>query len=528
MHRIGKALVAVLAGVSLLGPALRSAANAQEKGQSWPTKEWQTSSPEDQGMDSNELASLIDFGASHGMDSLLVVRHGKIVGEAYYAPFRIGLKHRVNSVTKAVVGTLIAIAFKEGVLASPDQRVLDFFSDRTIANVDDRKKALTIQSLLDMTSGIDWTEPLSSAPPTSFFSMERSQDWQQFILDRPMAESPGSVFNYDSGNAHLLSAIITKATGRSALDYATEKLFGPLGIGDVYWRHDPQGVSAGGAGLYLQPRDMAKIGTLYLKDGVWEGNQILPAKWIDRVKHATVDMRQSWGPNLRYASLFWAIPSKSAYSAVGYHGQLIVVMPTLDCVAVVTGSSRFPGSSGSPASPRYSLDTLVNLVAGAAKSDKPLPQNPPALAHLASRVQDAATEKPTSGSDASELAKAISGKVYHFTDNALRLSSLSVDLVGPNPSYEYVNYASQPGAPTEQFGGPIGLDGAYRIGGRRSFGISAAKGVWLDKTTFVIDLQTLGNDDAAKVSLTYSGKGVEVSFESAGGFKLKLHGEAGD
>jgi CubicO group peptidase (beta-lactamase class C family) len=268
MRRIWKALVAVLAGVSLLGPGPRSAANAQEKGQSWPTKEWQTSSPEDQGMDSNELASLIDFGASHGMDSLLVVRHGKIVSEAYYAPFRIGLKHRVNSVTKAVVGTLIGIAFKEGLLASPNQRVLDFFSDRTIAEVDERKKALTIQSLLDMTSGIDWIEPLSSARPESFFAMERSQDWQQFILDRPMAEAPGSVFNYNSGNAHLLSAIITKVTGRSALDYATEKLFGPLGIGDVYWRHDPQGVSAGGAGLYLQPRDMAKIGTLYLQDGM--------------------------------------------------------------------------------------------------------------------------------------------------------------------------------------------------------------------------------------------------------------------
>jgi CubicO group peptidase (beta-lactamase class C family) len=528
MHRMLKALLAVLAVVSLLDSGVRSAANAQEKGPSWPTKEWQTSSPEDQGMDSNELASLIDFGASHGMDSFLVVRHGKIVSEAYYAPFRIGLKHRVNSVTKAIVGTLIGMAFKEGVLASPDQRVLDSFSDRTIANLDERKKALTLQSLLDMTSGIDWIEPLSSARPESFFAMERSQDWQQFILDRPMAESPGAVFNYNSGNAHLLSAIITKVTGRSALDYATEKLFGPLGIGDVHWRHDPQGVSAGGAGLYLQPRDMAKIGTLYLQDGVWEGHQIVPAKWIDRVNHATVDMHQSWGPNLRYASLFWAIPAKSAYAAVGYHGQLIVVMPTLDIVAVVTGSSRFPGASSSPASPRYSLDTLVDLLTGAAKSDKPLPGNPTALSHLASRVQDAAAEKPTSVSEASELAKAISGKVYRFKDNALRLNSFSVDLVGPAPSYGYVNYSGPSAAPTERFGGPIGLDGAYRIGGRRPFGSSAAKGVWLDKTTFVIDVQTLGNDDTAKVSLAYSGKGVDVSFESAGGFRLKLHGEADD
>jgi hypothetical protein len=126
------------------------------------------------------------------------------------------------------------------------------------------------------------------------------------------------------------------------------------------------------------------------------------------------------------------------------------------------------------------------------------------------------------------LAKAISGKVYHFKDNPLRLNSLSVDLVGPDPSYGFDNNNGPSAAPTERFGGPIGLDGAYRVGGRRPFGISAAKGAWLDKTTFVIDLQTLGNDDTAKVSLAYSGKGVDVSFESAGGFRLKLHGEADD
>ena len=94
--------------------------------------------------------------------------------------------------------------------------------------------------------------------------------------------------------------------------------------------------------------------------------------------------------------------------------------------------------------------------------------------------------------------------------------------------HEYVNQAGRAEEPTGQVGGRVGLDGAYRVGGRRSFGISAGKGIWLDKTTFVIDLQTLGNDDAAKVSLTYSGKGVDPRFESVGGFKLKLHGEAGD
>src|SRR6202047_5174392 len=115
-------------------------------------------------------------------------------------------------------------------------------------------------------------------------------DWVKFILDRPMSSVRGYAFNYNSGNTHLLSAIITKLSGMSVLEYAKAKLFGPLGINDVSWQHDPQGISNGGYGLYLQPRDMAKVGYLYLRDGSWEGKQLLPPAWIDKVSHATVNM----------------------------------------------------------------------------------------------------------------------------------------------------------------------------------------------------------------------------------------------
>src|SRR6516162_6539076 len=111
-------------------------------------------------MDSTTLANLIGFGATHELESLLVIRHGTIIAEAYYAPFRTGVKHRINSATKSIIGTLIAIALREGLLDSLDHRAMDFFSDRTIAYLDDNKKAITIQNLLDMTSGLDWTEPL--------------------------------------------------------------------------------------------------------------------------------------------------------------------------------------------------------------------------------------------------------------------------------------------------------------------------------------------------------------------------------
>ena len=158
MHRLSNVLLAILLAVSTLMYVLP--ATAQEKPQPWPTKAWATSSPEEQGMSSERLAKLVEFGGLNNMDSLLVTRHGRIVLEATYAPFRAGLKHRINSSTKAVISTLVAMAMRDGRLDSTDRRVMEFFADRTIANLDDAKKAITIRHLLDMTSGLEWTEGL--------------------------------------------------------------------------------------------------------------------------------------------------------------------------------------------------------------------------------------------------------------------------------------------------------------------------------------------------------------------------------
>ena len=150
-------------------------------------------------MDSAAVARLVDFGAANAMDSLLVTRHGRLVAEAYYAPYRANLKHAVNSTTKAVVGTLTGMAIQDGLLASRDQAVTDFFPERTIANLDAAKKAMTIGHLLDMTSGIDWKEKLDNSVPETALQFGRSRDWQGFVLDRPMAQPPGCGFNYHSG-----------------------------------------------------------------------------------------------------------------------------------------------------------------------------------------------------------------------------------------------------------------------------------------------------------------------------------------
>jgi len=160
----------------------------------WPMPQWQTSTPEAEGMDSVALAKLVAYGKARSFDSLLIVRHGRIVLDAYYAPYTAEIPHIANSVTKAVTGTLIAIALKEGLLDSLDHPVLEFFKDRKITNVDDRKRAMTVRHLLDMTSGLGWDEGLEGGRAQSLTDVGRSADWVQFILDRPMAHTPGDLF----------------------------------------------------------------------------------------------------------------------------------------------------------------------------------------------------------------------------------------------------------------------------------------------------------------------------------------------
>jgi CubicO group peptidase (beta-lactamase class C family) len=482
----------------------------------WPTKEWQTSSPEEQGMDSKELAKLVDFGTTRSLDSLLVVRHGKIVTEAYYAPYAAGIPHAVYSAVKGVISTLMAIASKDGLLDNPNHRVLDFFDRSSIANVDDRKEAITVQSLLDMTSGIEWSMP------NSMFEMERSPDWVKFVLDRPMSSAPGDVFNYSNGNAHLLSAIVTKLTGMSALEYAKAKLFSPLEINDVFWEHDPQGISNGGKGMYLQPRDMAKIGYLYLHNGAWERTQLLPSDWIDKVTNATVDPHAPGEPELRYSNLFWVLPDKHAYAAFGYHGQVIMVFPELDIVAVTTGRDNYP------------LSKLADYISSLVKSDTALTSDAANANLLANKILDVSTEKQTEVGTTPEMAAIISGKVYRFPPNAINVKSLSLILTDPQPRYDMEMYARDATKSGTRFTGPIGLDGLYRKGEPTylqelaNCGVNAVKGTWQDNHTFVIDRLILGQGQPAeRWTLTFDEEKLNVRVKFEDGSEMSMDSETG-
>jgi hypothetical protein len=297
------------------------------------------------------------------------------------------------------------------------------------------------------------------------------------------------------------------------LDFARDELFKPLGISSVRWRDpDAQGVTDGESGLYLAPHDMAKLGYLYLHDGSWDGQQIIPSSWVDRARQGPVKATNG----LHYGNLWWSLPGKDAFMALGRHSQVILVLPKLDVVAVITGALKdgyVPKSD------------VIDSIAEAIKSDTPLPPDSTAQALLAASIQKAATEQASPVGPAPELAKTISGKSYRLGDNDLHAKTFSLNLVGPNPSWEYTIDTQRLDQPIARFAGPIGLEGLFRKSSPTPYGIEAVKGSWLDDRTFVVDRRILGHGETQKWTIAFDGKRVDVTFESTDGANAKLHGE---
>jgi CubicO group peptidase (beta-lactamase class C family) len=295
----------------------------------WPADAWRTSSPEEQGLDPQKLAQMLDAIQEQGLGfhSLLIIRNGYLVSETYFGANQADTRHELYSCTKSFVATLIGIAIDQGAIHGTDQRVVDFFPDRTFANPDSRKQAMTLDDLLTMRAGLDWQEGDPAYRP-----LFQSPDWLQYMLDMPMAQAPGSLFNYCSGCSHVLIAILQQATGKNPLDFARQTLFEPLGITKLNWDTASGGNPIGGWGLKLTARDMARLGYLYLRNGQWNGQQIVSAAWVE---NATRQHTEASG-DLGYGYQWWTVPSLGGYAALGLYGQTILVVPGSDLVIVTT------------------------------------------------------------------------------------------------------------------------------------------------------------------------------------------------
>jgi CubicO group peptidase (beta-lactamase class C family) len=300
---------------------------------------WIVATSEEQGIDSSRLDQMTDVieNLDLPVDAVVVVRHGQLVFEAYPNPdYSSDDLHLLYSVTKSFTSALVGIAIENGFIKDVDQKVVDFFPEWTIKNLDHRKQALTIEHLLTMSCGFEWEGPDDNLH--TWGEANRSGNPVKYVLDQPMASDPGTEWVYNGGCSHILSAILTKTTGLSTLGFARKYLFEPLGITEVRWPLDPQGIYYGGQDIWLTPRDMAKFGQLFLDNGFWEGQQIIPAEWVAR---SAENHMSNWVGGYGYQ--WWTFPQSEIFYASGAYEQRIYVIPELDMVVVFTANNKASG-----------------------------------------------------------------------------------------------------------------------------------------------------------------------------------------
>jgi CubicO group peptidase (beta-lactamase class C family) len=269
----------------------------------------------------------------------------------------------MQSVTKTVTSVVIGAAIARKEFPALDTPVLKFFDPSTVRNLDDRKRRMTIQHLLTMTAGLDWKEDLPYADPNnSAMLMEASFDWVRFAIDRPMSHEPGAVFNYNSGATQLLAHIFRGATGQDIEEYAARHLFAPLGIERYYWKRAPTGLADTEGGLYLHPRDLAKIAYLFLKKGIWDGQRVVESDWVN----ASLTPHVAVADGVKYGFKWWLYPygpdgAGMAWGGSGFGGQRPIVFPEYDLIVVFTGWNILPDRPS--LTPRVAIDRILQAVA---------------------------------------------------------------------------------------------------------------------------------------------------------------------
>ena len=458
----------------------------------WPTNGWRTAAPESHGFGSAIMAEGLRAIRQEGtkIHSLLVVRDGEVVLDAYFYPYDGSIVHDQASVTKSVMTTLIGIATDQSKL-DLDAPMLSFFPDREIANRDARKERITVRHLASNTAGMECIhlpdEPTSRA-------MHASPDWVQFTLDLPMVAEPGTTFAYCSPGMHLLSAILQQATGMNTLDFARANLFEPLGIHDVQWPGDPQGVTNGHGELYLHPHDSAKLGFLWLHGGQWDGQQIVSREWVRASSQLQIATGPDYGEDYGYGWWIARPDDDPTFSAEGRGGQRVLIFPAMNLVLVVTGGG-------------FEFDDVAGYLVAAIRDTNPLPANPAGIADLQAALAEVAQAPTQPVPPLPDMAHVISGRTYVFEDNPYRLASLRFDFSAGSAEAtlrltHYDDIANLLGA--------VGLDGQYRLTDasdspdeKYQVGL---RGAWSDAQTFVLDYNQVASPNTMVLNVHFDGK----------------------
>ena len=308
--------------------------------------EWQGSSAKEAGIDPDVIKAVFK-SFDQDVYSCLIIRKGKVVDEYFKEGYSKDSTFTLQSCSKSITSALAGIAIEQGYIKSITDYASSYLPQLANAKYADMGK-ITIRQLLNHTSGLTGTDS------HLWNQWRESPDWIDFLTSRPMKHKPGQIFEYSTGNTHLLAAILEKATGKGLLDYAKEVLFTPIGLTSAELGKDPQGIGDGGNGFAMTVYDMARFGLLYLNMGKWEGRQIVSESWV---KEST--SLQARNKVSRYGYQWWlrnyGKAGYSGYNAQGFGGEYIFIVPQLDLIIVFTSWHL-----GNVDSYSFNVDKIVN------------------------------------------------------------------------------------------------------------------------------------------------------------------------
>ena len=317
---------------------------------------WSVSTLDAAGLDKSRIQSLMESilsGEQGRVDSILIARGGDLVVEEYFFGNERDKPHSIQSITKSVNSLLVGVAIDRGEIKSIDDPVYEYFPDRAETKWVAEKYPITLRHLLTMSAAIEWNETLPySDPKNSNTMMNDSGDWLGFVLGLDQAGEPGRISYYSSGQSMLLGGVVKNATGLYSDEFAQETLFKDLGVGDFSWFSAPDGTRHTGGGLSLTGRDLMKMGELMRMGGVWNGKQVVPADYVEASWRDRLSMKDEETEDAEWAYGYqWWLPTYTidgqkveVISGIGYGGQYLGVVPSLDLVFVINGGEFVDGA----------------------------------------------------------------------------------------------------------------------------------------------------------------------------------------
>ena len=381
-----------------------------------PSSNLPRSTPEEQGISSSAILRFIDQADEtlDGPHSFMLVRHGHVVAEGWWAPYTANDQHVMFSLSKSFTSTAVGLAVEQGLL-SIDDPVLKFFPEDAPKEPSQNLKAMRVRDLLTMSTG-HHDEEIRAFP-------YNTADAVKAFLALPVAHKPGTHFVYNTPATFMQSAIITKLTGMSVMDYLRPRLFAPLAIVDPWWEQNPAGISMGGFGLNIRTEDIAKFAQLYLRKGEWQGKQLVPASWIEQATAKQVsngsNPNSDWEQG--YGFQFWR-SKHGTYRGDGAFGQYALVLDKQDAVIAITS-----GTKNMAATMNLVWETLLPAL----NNEQPLAPDAAAQQKLTAKLRGLSLPIPVSSAQSS-LATSVTGRRYVFPSNPQGIETITLNAAAPD------------------------------------------------------------------------------------------------